>query len=78
MKWEDGSGSRSKGENNYPTRLRRDLGITKGEKLDISSKNGAIILKRKNVISVSDMKGILGRSKVKLEDVEDALGKEST
>ena len=68
----------AKGRITIPARLRRDLGITKGEKLDISSKNGAIILKRKNVISVSDMKGILGRSKVRLEDVEDALGKEST
>jgi AbrB family looped-hinge helix DNA binding protein len=66
----------AKGRITIPARLRRDLGIVKGEKLEISSKEGAIILKRKKQMSVSDMKGILGRSTVKLEDVEDALGKE--
>jgi hypothetical protein len=51
------------------------LGITKGEKLDISSKNGAIILRRKKVVSVSDIKGIIGPSKVKIKDIEEALGR---
>jgi AbrB family looped-hinge helix DNA binding protein len=67
----------AKGRITIPARLRRDLGITKGEKLDISSRNGAIVLRRKNITSVSDMKGILGRSRVRLEDVEEALGKKS-
>ena len=67
----------AKGRITIPARLRRDLGIVQGEVLDISSKKGAIILKRKKVVSVSDMKGILGRPRVKLEEVEDALGKES-
>ena len=68
----------AKGRITIPARLRRDLGIMQGEKLDISSKDGAIILKRKKIVSVSDMKGVLGRSSVKLEEVEDALGKESS
>jgi hypothetical protein len=48
----------------------------KGEKLDISSKNGAIILKRKKIVGVSDIRGIIGRGKVTLQDIEDTLGKE--
>lgn len=68
----------AKGRITIPARLRRDLGIMQGEKLDVSLKDGAIILKRKKIVSVSDMKGVLGRSSVKLEEVEDALGKESS
>jgi AbrB family looped-hinge helix DNA binding protein len=65
-----------KGRITIPARIRKDLGIVKGEKLDISSKNGAIILKRKKIVGVSDIRGIIGRGKVKLQDIEDALGKE--
>jgi AbrB family looped-hinge helix DNA binding protein len=65
----------AKGRITIPARIRRDLGITKGEKLDISSKNGAIILRRKKVVSVSDIKGIIGPSKVKIKDIEEALGR---
>jgi AbrB family looped-hinge helix DNA binding protein len=65
-----------KGRITIPARIRKDLGIVKGEKLDISSKNGTIILKRKKIVGVSDIRGIIGRGKVKLQDIEDALGKE--
>ena len=65
-----------KGRITFPAQIRKDLGIITGEKLDISSKNGAIILKRKKRLAVSDMKGIIGRGRVRLEEMEDALGKE--
>ncbi len=48
-----------KGRITIPARIRRDLGIVKGEKL----------------VSVSDIKGIIGPARVKLEDLEDAPGK---
>jgi AbrB family looped-hinge helix DNA binding protein len=70
------AGVEEKGRITIPARIRKDLGIVKGEKLDISSKNGAIILKRKKIVGVSDIRGIIGRRKVKLQDIEDALGKE--
>jgi hypothetical protein len=44
--------------------------------LEITSKDGAIILKRKSTVSVSDIKGIIGPSKVNVEDIEEAPGKE--
>lgn len=65
-----------KGRITIPAQIRRDLGIARGEKLDITAKDGALVLRRKKIVSVSDMKGIIGRSQVKLEDIEEAPGKE--
>ena len=65
-----------KGRVTIPAHLRRDLGITKGEKLEITSKDGAIILKRKRVVSISDIRGIMGPFRVNIEDIEEAPGKE--
>jgi AbrB family looped-hinge helix DNA binding protein len=65
-----------RGRVTIPARLRRDLGITKGEKLEITSKGGAIILKRKRIVSVSDVRGIIGPFEVDIEEIEEASGKE--
>ncbi len=65
-----------RGRVTIPARLRRDLGLTKGEKLEITSRDGAIILKRKKVVSVSDIHGSIGRFRVSIEDVEEAPGKD--
>ena len=65
-----------RGRVTIPASLRRDLGITKGDKLEITSKDGAIVLKRKGTITVSDIRGIIGPFKVNLEEIEEAPGKE--
>lgn len=65
-----------KGRITIPAQIRRDLGIAKGEKLDITARNGSLILSRKKIVKVSDIKGIIGRSRVKIEDIEEAPGKE--
>jgi len=65
-----------KGRITIPAQIRRDLGIVKGDKLEISAKNGALILRRKNLVTLSDIKGIISPLKVKLNDIEDAAGKE--
>jgi AbrB family looped-hinge helix DNA binding protein len=65
-----------RGRVTIPASLRRDLGITKGEKLEITSKDGAIILKRKRIVSVSDIHGSIGSYTVTIEDIEEAPGKE--
>jgi AbrB family looped-hinge helix DNA binding protein len=36
-----------KGRITIPAQIRRNLGIAKGDKLDITTKDGALILKRK-------------------------------
>jgi AbrB family looped-hinge helix DNA binding protein len=65
-----------RGRVTIPAHLRRDLGITKGEKLEITSKDGAIILKRKSIVRVADIRGIIGPFKVNIEDIKEAPGKE--
>jgi AbrB family looped-hinge helix DNA binding protein len=65
-----------RGRVTIPASLRRDLGITKGDKLEITSKDGAIVLRRKGTITVSDIRGIIGPFKVNLEEIEEAPGKE--
>ncbi len=65
-----------RGRATIPAHLRPDLGMTKGEKLEITSKDGAIILKRKRIAGISDLRGVIARSKVDVEDIEEAPGKE--
>jgi AbrB family looped-hinge helix DNA binding protein len=65
-----------KGRITIPAQIRRNLGIAKGDKLDISTKDGALILKRKRTVTVSDIQGIMGKHKVKLQDIDNAMGRD--
>ncbi len=65
-----------KGRITIPAQIRRNLGISKGDKFDITSKDGALILRRKKVVRVSDIQGIIGKHRVKLEDIDNAIGRE--
>ena len=65
-----------KGRITIPAQIRRNLGIVKGDKLDIVTKDGALILKRKRIVTVSDIEGIMGRHRVKLEDIDNTMGRE--
>ncbi|HZW58018.1 MAG TPA: AbrB/MazE/SpoVT family DNA-binding domain-containing protein [Nitrososphaerales archaeon] len=67
---------REKGRVTIPASIRRDLGMSEGEKLDLKTKNGALILKRKKVVTADEIKGILGRGRVKIEETEEALGRD--
>lgn len=64
-----------KGRITIPVQIRRNLGISKGDKLDITTKDGALILKRKTIVTVSDIQGIMGKHRVKLEDIDNAMGR---
>ena len=65
-----------KGRITIPAQLRRNLGIAKGDKLEITTRDGALILKRKKTVTVSDIQGIIGKHRVKLEDIDNAMGRE--
>lgn len=65
-----------KGRITIPAQIRRNLGIARGDKLDITTKDGALILKRKGIVTVSDIQGIAGKHRVKLEDIDNAMGRE--
>ena len=69
---------REKGRVTIPASLRRDLGMFEGEKLELSAKNGALIMRKKNVVTSEQIKGIMGRGRVEIEEIEDAIGREAT
>lgn len=57
----------------WNSRIRRDLGITKGEALEITTK-AAIVLKRKKIVSVAHTYGARGHFAVDIDDIKDAPG----
>lgn len=65
-----------KGRITIPAQIRRNLGIGKGDKLDITTKGGMLILRRKKTVTVSDIHGIAGKHRVKLEEIDNAMSKE--
>ncbi len=67
---------RAKGRITIPAHIRRDLGIGEGEKLEVIGRDGAIILKPKNLVPADKIKGIIGPAKVEIEEVEEALGRD--
>ncbi len=62
-----------KGRITIPAQIRRNLGISKGDKFDITTKDGALILKRKKIVTVSDIQGIIGKHRVRLQDIDNAI-----
>ncbi len=67
---------REKGRITIPVSIRRALGLREGDRLKLSVKQGAIILKPERVVTAKEIKGILGSVKVEVEEVEEALGRE--
>ena len=67
---------REKGRITIPVSIRRALGLRKGDRLKLSVKQGAIILKPERVVTAKEIKGILGSVKVEVKEVEEALGRE--
>jgi AbrB family looped-hinge helix DNA binding protein len=66
---------REKGRITIPATVRRVLGMREGEKLNLETKNGSLILRKKNVVTADQVKGIMGRGRVKIEEIEDALSR---
>lgn len=68
---------REKGRITLPAEIRNALGITRGDQLEIRAENGAVVLKPIRTVTSKEIKGILGRMKVSIEEAEDALGREN-
>ena len=69
---------REKGRVTIPSTLRRDLGLVEGESLELTAKDGSLIIRPRKHTTVAQIRGIAGHGKVKLEDVESALGKDAS
>jgi len=67
---------REKGRITIPASIRKALGLREGDRLQLSVDQGAIILKPERVVTAREIKGIIGPAKVKIEEVEEALGRD--
>lgn len=68
---------RKKGRITIPASVRRDLGIGVGEELELVTQDGMMVLKPSRVVTSQEIKGVLGKRKVRLEEIEQSLGKGS-
>ena len=67
---------REKGRVTLPARVREAMALQEGDVLDVALENGSIVLTPSRSVAVDDVRGIIGRFKVDLEEVEGALGSE--
>jgi AbrB family looped-hinge helix DNA binding protein len=64
-----------KGRITLPTKLLKALGLREGDVLELDARGTAIVLKPRGA-SVSETRGVAGKMKVDIEDIEQAIGKE--
>ena len=67
---------REKGRVTLPVQVREAMALQEGDVLDVALENGSIVLTPSRSVSVDDVRGIIGRFRVDLEEVEGALGSE--
>jgi AbrB family looped-hinge helix DNA binding protein len=65
-----------KGRVVIPAHVRKQLGIRPGTELEIDVREGGILMKPKRKVSATDLLGVAGREKVRLEEVESSLADE--
>ncbi|MDG6929049.1 MAG: AbrB/MazE/SpoVT family DNA-binding domain-containing protein [Nitrososphaerota archaeon] len=65
---------REKGRLTLPAKIREAMALREGDTLKVSLEGGAIVLRPGRAVTVDAMKGVLGRGRVELQDVEDSLG----
>ncbi len=65
---------REKGRITLPSSVREALGLREGDRLELSSHLGAVVLRPKNAVTVDKLAGILRIPRVDLEETEEALG----
>lgn len=66
----------NRGRITLPTKLLRALGLREGDVLELDARGRAIVLKPRGA-SVRETKGVAGKVTVDLEEIEQALGKET-
>ncbi len=66
---------KEKGRIIIPSKIRKALGLREGDKMKLEVTEGALQLKPSQTVKVHDIYGI-AKMKVKLKEIEDALGHE--
>lgn len=66
-----------KGRLVLPKKYRARLGLEKGGRLEVEVEGGGILLKAKRKITAHNLYGIAKMGNVRLEDIENASGRDS-
>lgn len=64
-----------KGRVTIPQKVRKVLGVREGDEAELQVSGDAVLIRFKR-LSVASTYGLAGRTRVKLEDIEEAAGKE--
>ena len=67
---------REKGRMTLPAEIRDAMALREGDLFDVEFENGAIVLKPSRTVAVDEVRGIIGRSRVDLEEIEGSLGRD--
>ncbi len=67
---------REKGRITIPAKVRKALGLREGDRLQLKTEGGAIILAPKRVVTSKQIKGIIGPLEVQIEELEDAFARD--
>ncbi len=67
---------REKGRLTLPAQVREAMALHEGDVFEVELENGAIVLRPDLSVDVDEVRGIIGSSKVDLEEVEGALGRD--
>lgn len=67
---------REKGRITLPRALRKRLGLLQGDRLRFEIERGKVVLKPPREVRTRDIYGMLKGVKVKMEEIEGALGDE--
>lgn len=65
----------NKGRITLPSKLLKALGLREGDMLELDANGRALVLKPR-APSVGETKGLAGKIKVDVQEVEEAIGKE--
>lgn len=65
-----------KGRITLPLEIRKSMGVMEGDVVIIEPRGNEVVLRPKHRLTVKEVKGIAKVGKVKLEEIEEALGKE--
>ena len=66
---------KEKGRIIIPSKIRKALGLREGDKMKLEVAGGILQLKPAQIVTIHDIYGI-AKTKVKLKEIEDALGHE--
>ncbi|MDG7018218.1 MAG: AbrB/MazE/SpoVT family DNA-binding domain-containing protein [Nitrososphaerota archaeon] len=69
---------REKGRVTLPAEVREAMALHEGDVFEVGLENGTIVLKPSRSVAVDDVRGIIGRSRVDLEEIEGSLGRDES